>query len=43
MVQNKMHLAIHGQTAVEVLVDSVDAEYPNIGLTTLKEALRGKI
>lgn len=42
-VQNKMHFAIHGQTAAEVLVDRADADRPNMGLTTWKDAPTGKI
>ena len=37
-VQNKMHFAIHGQTAAEVLVNRADAERPNMGLTSWKDA-----
>jgi len=42
-VQNKLHWAIHGQTAAEVIVARADAEKPNMGLTTWKDAPRGKI
>ena len=42
-VQNKMHFAIQGQTAAEVLVDRADADRPNMGLTTWKDAPTGKI
>lgn len=42
-VQNKMHFAINGQTAAEVLVDRADAKRPNMGLTTWKDAPTGKI
>ncbi|MBX3372504.1 MAG: virulence RhuM family protein [Phycisphaeraceae bacterium] len=33
-VQNKMHWAIHGQTAAEVIHRRADASKPNMGLTT---------
>lgn len=33
-VQNKMHWAVHGQTAAEVVVRRADATQPNMGLTT---------
>ncbi|MEI6653007.1 MAG: RhuM family protein, partial [Chlorobiaceae bacterium] len=33
-VQNKLHWAIHGQTAVEVIYNRADAEKQNMGLTT---------
>jgi hypothetical protein len=42
-VQNKLHWAIHGQTAAEVIVNRADAEKQNMGLTTWKDAPRGKI
>jgi len=42
-VQNKLHWAIHGHTAAEVIVDRADAGKPNMGLTTWKDAPRGKI
>lgn len=42
-VQNKLHWAIHGQTAAEVIVARADAEKPHMGLTTWKDAPRGKI
>lgn len=32
-VQNKLHWAIHGQTAAEVVCHRADAEQPNMGLT----------
>ena len=43
MVQNKLHWAIHGQTAAEVIMQRADAEKNNMGLTTWKDAPRGKI
>ena len=42
-VQNKLHWAIHGQTAAEVICNRADAEKENMGLTTWKDAPRGKI
>ena len=42
-VQNKLHWAIHGQTAAEVIVDRADADKQNMGLTTWQDAPRGKI
>ncbi len=42
-VQNKLHWAIHGQTAAELIHTRADAEKANMGLTTWKDAPRGKI
>ena len=42
-VQNKLHWAIHGQTAAEVIYNRADAGKQNMGLTTWKDAPRGKI
>ncbi len=42
-VQNKLHWAIHGQTAAEVIVKRADHQKKNMGLTTWKDAPRGKI
>jgi len=42
-VQNKLHWAIHGQTAAEVIYHRADAEKDTMGLTTWKDAPRGKI
>lgn len=42
-VQNKLHYAVHGQTAAEVIVDRADAEQPHMGLTTWEGAPKGKI
>jgi len=42
-VQNKLHWAIHGQTAAEVIVNRADHKKDNMGLTTWKDASRGKI
>ena len=42
-VQNKLHWAIHGQTAAEVIYHRADAEMESMGLTTWKDAPLGKI
>jgi hypothetical protein len=42
-VQNKLHWAIHGQTAAEVIYQRADADKNNMGLTTWKDAPGGKI
>lgn len=42
-VQNKLHWAIHGQTASEVIYTRADAEKEHMGLTTWKDAPHGKI
>ncbi len=42
-VQNKLHWAIHGHTAAEVVYHRADAAQPNMGLTTWKDAPLGKI
>ncbi|MCF4150880.1 virulence RhuM family protein [Dethiosulfovibrio sp. F2B] len=42
-VQNKLHWAITGKTAAEIIYDSADAEKVNMGLTTWKHAPDGKI
>jgi hypothetical protein len=42
-VQNKLHWAITGMTAAEMIHDKADAEKPNMGLTTWKNAPEGKI
>lgn len=42
-VQNKLHYAIHGNTAAEVIVKRADAEKTNMGLTTWEDAPDGKI
>lgn len=42
-VQNKLHWAIHGNTAAEVIVNRVDHQKENMGLTTWKDAPKGKI
>ncbi|MFN3756743.1 MAG: virulence RhuM family protein [Flavobacterium sp.] len=42
-VQNKLHWAIHGQTAAEVIVNRADHQKENMGLTTWQDAPKGKI
>jgi hypothetical protein len=42
-VQNKLHWAIHGQTAAEVILSRADAGKDRMGLTTWKDAPQGKI
>ncbi|WP_330393418.1 RhuM family protein [Anaeromicropila populeti] len=43
IVQNKLHFAIHGHTAAEVIVNRVDATKEHRGLTTWNNAPDGKI
>ncbi len=43
MVQNKLHFASTGQTAAEIVHDRADATKPFMGLTTWKNAPRGKV
>jgi len=43
MVQNKLHFAITGQTAAEIIYNRVDEHKENMGLTTWKNAPKGKI
>lgn len=38
-VQNKMHYAVHGNTAAEVIFNRVDSEKENIGLTNFKGSM----
>ena len=42
-VQNKLHWAITGKTAAEIIYESADATKPNMGLTTWKKSPDGKI
>lgn len=42
-VQNKMHFAVHGHTAAELIVERANAEKLHMGLTTWKDAPNGKI
>ena len=43
MMQNKMHYAVHGHTAAELIVERADAEQEHMGLTTWENAPDGKI
>ena len=42
-VQNKMHYAVHGHTAAELIVERADHEKKHMGLTTWADAPDGKI
>ena len=42
-VQNKLHFAVHGHTAAELIVKRADASKRNMGLHTWKDAPLGKI
>jgi hypothetical protein len=42
-IQNKLHWAIHGRTAAEVIVDRADHRIEHMGLKTRKDAPKGKI
>ncbi len=42
-VQNKLHFAIHGHTAAEIIMDRADATKDHMGLTTWDKAPGGKI
>ena len=42
-VQNKMHYAVHGHTAAELIMDRASAEREHMGLTTWEKAPDGKI
>lgn len=43
MMQNKMHYAVHGKTAAELIVERADAEQEHMGLTSWENAPYGKI
>ncbi len=43
VVQNKLHWAVTGQTAAEIVANRADASKPSMGLTTWKHAPKGKI
>lgn len=43
MVQNKLHFAITGNTAAEIIYNRADRSKDNMGLTTWKNAPKGKI
>ncbi len=42
-VQNKLHWAVTGKTAAEIIITRADSTKPNMGLTTWKNAPEGKI
>ncbi len=42
-VQNKLHFAIHGHTAAELLVERADSTKDRMGLTTWRNSPKGKI
>lgn len=42
-VQNKMHYAVHGHTAAELIVERADSTKTHMGLTTWQDAPNGKI
>ncbi|MCL4190201.1 MAG: virulence RhuM family protein [Thermoguttaceae bacterium] len=42
-VQNKLHWAVTGRTAAEIIAERADATKPTMGLTTWKNAPHGKI
>jgi hypothetical protein len=42
-VQNKLHFAITGHTAAEIIADRADKNKPNMGLTTWRKFPKGKI
>ena len=43
MVQNKMHYAVHGKTAAEMIVERADHTKEHMGLTSWRNAPDGKI
>ena len=43
VVQNKLHWAVTGKTAAEIIAERADATKPSMGLTTWKNAPQGKI
>ena len=42
-VQNKMHYAVHGHTAAELIIERADSEKEHLGLTTWEKSPNGKI
>lgn len=42
-VQNKLHFAITGQTAAEIIAHRADAKHPTMGLTNWRKGPAGKI
>ena len=43
MMQNKMHYAVHGHTAAELIMERADADKEHMGLTTWENAPDGRI
>lgn len=42
-VQNKLHHAVHGHTAAELITERADAKKPHMGLTSWKNSPDGKV
>ncbi len=42
-VQNKLHFAIHGHTAAELIMERADSKKPKMGLTAWEKAPEGKV
>lgn len=42
-VQNKLHFAISGKTAAQIIAERANATKPNMGLQTFKNAPKGKV
>ena len=42
-VQNKLHYAISGKTAAQIIAERADSDQPNMGLQTFKNAPEGKV
>ena len=42
-VQNKLHFAIHGHTAAELIIERADSQRPYMGLTSWENSPQGKI
>jgi hypothetical protein len=42
-IQNKIHYAVHGRTAAELIMERADADKEHMGLTTWENAPDGKI
>jgi len=42
-VQNKLHFAIHGKTAAELISNRADSSKPHMGLTSWEKAPEGKV
>ena len=42
-VQNKLHYAISGKTAAQIIAERANATQPNMGLQTFKNAPKGKV